>query len=117
MFNRIIGNTRKPESNFWGRMMLRGMNLGHNAMAVWCIDRCIKPQGNEDILDVGCGGGRNIAHFLKRTEGRVYGIDRSKSPCDSTEAGGNIRSKCIGNPFRRRNVRYCYRFRDHLFLE
>jgi methyltransferase, UbiE/COQ5 family len=58
-------------------MMLRGMNLGHNAMAVWCIDKCIKPQGNEDILDVGCGGGRNIAHFLKRTEGRVYGIDYS----------------------------------------
>ena len=52
-------------------MMLAGMNYGHNKMALWCIDECIRPSGEEDILDIGCGGGQNIANFLTRTKGKV----------------------------------------------
>lgn len=57
--------------------MLRGMNHGHNKMALWCIDECIRPDGAEDIIDIGCGGGQNIANFLTRTTGKVYGTDYS----------------------------------------
>lgn len=57
--------------------MLTQMNLGHNRMALWCIKECIRLNGEEDILDVGCGGGQNIANFLKRTKGKVYGVDYS----------------------------------------
>lgn len=57
--------------------MLGGMNFGHNSMALWSIDSCMKLGGNEDILDIGCGGGKNIANFLRRTSGKVYGIDYS----------------------------------------
>ena len=58
-------------------MMLAGMNYGHNKMALWCIDECIRPSDEEDILDIGCGGGQNIANFLTRTKGKVCGADYS----------------------------------------
>jgi ubiquinone/menaquinone biosynthesis C-methylase UbiE len=77
LFSKIIKNTEKPSAGFWGKLMLAGMNHGHQKMALWCIDNHIKLFGNENILDVGCGGGQNIANFLKRTNGKVYGIDYS----------------------------------------
>ena len=77
LFSNFIKNTAKPSSTFLGRMMLKGMNYGHQKMALWCIDNHIKLSGNEDVLDIGCGGGQNIANFLKRTNGKVCGIDYS----------------------------------------
>lgn len=77
LFKKIIANCRQPRSDFWGRLVLKGMNIGHNRLALWCINKCIQPIGTEDVLDIGCGGGRNIAHFLRKTEGTVCGIDYS----------------------------------------
>ncbi len=77
LFNNFIKNTAYPSTTFWGRLMLAGMNHGHQKMALWCIENHIKLSGNEDVLDVGCGGGQNIANFLKRTNGKVHGIDYS----------------------------------------
>lgn len=77
LFKKFVRNCRKPATDFWGKMMLAGMNYGHNKMALWCIDKCIRPSGKEDILDIGCGGGQNIANFLARTTGKVCGADYS----------------------------------------
>ncbi|MGI6322705.1 MAG: class I SAM-dependent methyltransferase [Bacteroidales bacterium] len=77
LFNNFIKNTAYPSTTFWGRLMLAGMNHGHQKMALWCIENHIKLSGNEDVLDIGCGGGQNIANFLKRTNGKVHGIDYS----------------------------------------
>lgn len=77
IFNNFIKNASKPSNTFFGKLMLIGMNHGHQKMALWCIDNHIELSGNENILDVGCGGGQNIANFLKRTNGRVCGIDYS----------------------------------------
>lgn len=77
IFNNFIKNTAYPSTTFWGRLMLAGMNHGHQKMALWCIENHIKLSGNEDVLDIGCGGGQNIANFLKRTNGKVHGIDCS----------------------------------------
>ncbi len=68
-------------------MMLAGMNYGHNKMALWCIDECIRPAGEEDILDIGCGGGQNIANFLTRTNGKVCGADYSAQSVAKSVAG------------------------------
>jgi aromatic-L-amino-acid decarboxylase len=77
LFSNFIKNAAKPSDTFLGKMMLKGMNYGHQKMALWCIDNHIKLSGNEDVLDIGCGGGQNITNFLKRTNGKVYGIDYS----------------------------------------
>ena len=95
LFKKFISNCRKPQADFWGRMMLAGMNLGHNKMALWCIDKCIRPKGHEDVLDIGCGGGRNIANFLTRTDGRVCGVDYSAQSV-AKSAAKNRKAICSG---------------------
>jgi hypothetical protein len=47
LFSNFIKNTAKPSSTFLGRMMLKGMNYGHQKMALWCIDDHIKKMSGE----------------------------------------------------------------------
>lgn len=77
LFSKIFSNTRKPEG-FWGRMMVNGMNGGsHAAMATWALDALEVPQDGR-IIDIGCGGGANIARLLSRSSGaKVTGVDYS----------------------------------------
>ncbi len=46
LFNNFIKNTAYPSTTFWGRLMLAGMNHGHQKMALWCIENHIKLSGN-----------------------------------------------------------------------
>ena len=77
LLSKIFSNTRKPEG-FFGKMMVNGMNGGgHAQMANWALSSVqIKEDGQ--ILDIGCGGGANIARLLQRApKGMVQGIDYS----------------------------------------
>lgn len=74
--HRVLQNTSCPKG-FWGRMILRGMNRFHAALARRGM-RHIDWQPDWTVLDIGCGGGANVRQLLKRCpEGRVYGIDLS----------------------------------------
>lgn len=77
ILNKIFGNARKPEG-FFGRLMVNGMNGGsHAALAQWGL-RGVEVRPDANVLDVGCGGGANIARLLERTpQGSVKGIDYS----------------------------------------
>ena len=77
ILSKIFSNTRKPEG-FFGRMMVNGMNGGsHARMAEWGISY-VKLSEHADALDIGCGGGANIARLLQRCpKGTVTGIDHS----------------------------------------
>ncbi|MBP5535709.1 MAG: class I SAM-dependent methyltransferase [Bacteroidales bacterium] len=77
MLSKIFSNTRKPEG-FFGRIMVNGMNGGsHARMAQWGLSFVNIAQG-ANILDIGCGGGANIARLLTLVpKGRVEGIDHS----------------------------------------
>ena len=77
LLSKIFSNTRKPEG-FFGRMMVNGMNGGgHAKLAEWGLSEVSIPE-KADILDVGCGGGANIARLLRRApKGKVTGIDYS----------------------------------------
>ncbi|MCD8006569.1 MAG: class I SAM-dependent methyltransferase [Oscillospiraceae bacterium] len=71
-------NTCKPEG-FGGKIMVTTMNIGgHAALAKWGLSH-LSLKSNLDILDIGCGGGANVATFLKRCpNGRVTGVDYSE---------------------------------------
>ena len=75
--NKILQNTRKPEG-FWGRIILRGRNKGHAPLAKWGMSY-LKWSPEWSLLDVGCGGGANLAEMsIRCPEGSVYGIDISE---------------------------------------
>lgn len=70
-------NTRKPQG-FGGKIMVKMMNSGHGKLAKWGFTK-ICAKSNAKVLDIGCGGGANVANWLgKCTNGHVSGIDYSK---------------------------------------
>lgn len=77
LLSKIFSNTRKPEG-FFGRMMVNGMNGGgHARLAEWGLSH-LTLTADANVLDLGCGGGANVARLLKRCpKGTVTGIDYS----------------------------------------
>ena len=77
LLSKFFSNARKPEG-FLGKIMVNGMNGGgHAAMANWAL-ASVTIGRDDQILDIGCGGGANIARLLQRTlRGTVTGIDFS----------------------------------------
>ncbi|MCH3918004.1 MAG: class I SAM-dependent methyltransferase [Spirochaetia bacterium] len=52
------------------------MNVGHHRGAIWSLQ--FFPIKNHDrLLDIGCGGGRNISIMAKKTQNTVFGLDYS----------------------------------------
>ena len=77
LFRKFINQTRKPEG-FLGKMMVNGMNDGHAKMADWGLSH-ISSFSPVEIVDLGCGGGRNAAELLERYPGAlVTAIDYSE---------------------------------------
>lgn len=77
LFKNFVSQTRKPEG-FLGKMMLRGMNSGHAKMADWGLDH-LQRVDPENIVDLGCGGGRNAGELLRRyPKARVTAVDYSE---------------------------------------
>lgn len=73
----LIKNARKPVGEL-GEKILDRMNESHESMAVWGVSHF---EVNEDdiILDIGCGGGRNLERFAEQIDsGKVVGIDYSE---------------------------------------
>lgn len=76
MFKNFLENFRKPKDNFGGRFMLKSMNKGHEKLASWGRSY-LEIKKEYTVLDLGCGGGRNIEYFLTKAN-KVYGIDHSE---------------------------------------
>lgn len=77
MLRQFFQNTRKPRG-FLGKMMLKSMNAGHTKLAAWGFSHLTLREGSH-ILDVGCGGGANIAKMLRDVpESIVDGLDYSE---------------------------------------
>ena len=76
IIKQFFNQTRKPEG-LLGALMLHGMNSGHAMLADWACSQLpsIAPQ---KAVDLGCGGGRNVAALLKKyPDAIVDGIDYS----------------------------------------
>jgi ubiquinone/menaquinone biosynthesis C-methylase UbiE len=84
MAKKFIEHTRKPESSLGGRFMLWGMNIGHDPCAKWGLSH-VDLGGAKKILDIGCGGGKNMKNMVKRApEATVCGIDYSEASVEKS---------------------------------
>ena len=92
LLSKFFSNTRKPEG-FLGKIMVNGMNGGgHASLATWAMDALQMPHDGA-ILDIGCGGGANIARLLKRCpQSTVYGVDYSSV---SVEKSSKVNAEAI----------------------
>lgn len=73
---RFFQNARKPKG-IGGRVMLFRMNIRHNANALWGLSHVEIPPAAK-ILDIGCGGGKNMRNLLRRApQGSIFGVDYS----------------------------------------
>jgi SAM-dependent methyltransferase len=75
--SKVLRQCRKP-TGWLGRIVVRGMNIGHSEMTNWGLGH-ISIEKNDTILDVGCGGGATIRKLARiATQGQVHGIDYSE---------------------------------------
>lgn len=73
----FLQNTRKP-IGFAGKLVVKMMNMGHGQMAKWAFSQ-IQTTTDKKVLDVGCGGGANIANWLEKCpQAKIYGVDYSE---------------------------------------
>lgn len=78
-------NVKKPQNTFLGFTQLRSMNKRHTAMANWGLSH-MKFENKRAILDVGCGGGKNVQRMLRTApDARVYGVDYSEASVSMTK--------------------------------
>lgn len=78
-------NTRKPRG-IGGKVMVSAMNLFHRALSGWGL-RQIDVVPDAQVLDVGCGGGANIAKLLtKCPAGKVCGVDYAQVSVQKSQA-------------------------------
>ena len=76
LYKDFVSQTRKPEG-FLGKMMVNGMNGGHAKMADWGMSH-LQTFVPEEIVELGCGGGRNAGELLKKySSAHVTAIDYS----------------------------------------
>lgn len=90
MFKSFFENFRDPKDNFGGRFMLKSMNKGHEKLARWGRSY-LNIDKDYIVLDLGCGGGRNIEYFLTKAD-KVYGLDHSET---SVKMASEINKKAI----------------------
>ncbi len=85
-------NTCKPEG-LGGKIMVTTMNIGgHAALAKWGLSH-LALESDLNILEIGCGGGANVAQLLKRCpDGSVTGVDYSEV---SVEKSKKVNAKAI----------------------
>ncbi|MCR5685144.1 MAG: class I SAM-dependent methyltransferase [Lachnospiraceae bacterium] len=85
LYKKFVSQTRKPEG-ILGKMMVNGMNGGHAQMADWGMSH-LKNIVPEEIVDIGCGGGRNAGELLKKYPGsKVTAIDYSEVSVEKAAA-------------------------------
>lgn len=81
----FFANTRKPEG-LGGKLMVAMMNWGHAPVARWGRS-FLRLKSGAQLLDLGCGGGANLAALLKLCpDGAAAGLDYSAVSVEKARA-------------------------------
>lgn len=71
-----LGNPAKPQGTA-GEEMLNRMNESHYAVTGWALE-FFEFSGNENVLDIGCGGGETLRRMAEKINGgHLTGVDYS----------------------------------------
>ena len=74
---RFLQNVKCPESNRYGCAQLRGMNTRYSLLSTWGLSHVFF-QRKRLVLDVGCGGGKNLKRLLNQSKNiNAIGVDQS----------------------------------------
>ena len=85
LYKNFVNQTRKPEG-LLGKMMVSGMNTGHAKLADWGMTH-LKGIVPSNIVELGCGGGRNTAELLKRyPQAKITALDYSSLSVEKTKS-------------------------------
>lgn len=77
LLGRLLSQCGRPRGWF-GRFLVRGMNLGHYGLTRWGLSKVVIPE-NANVLDIGCGGGRTLETLASLVKlGKAVGIDYSE---------------------------------------
>lgn len=85
LFKKYVNQVSKPEG-FLGKMMIDTMNGGHAKMADWGMSH-LQTIAPDEILEVGCGGGRNASALMKKyPSSKLTAIDYSELSVEKAKA-------------------------------
>lgn len=77
------GNPAKPTGED-GEKMLARMNESHAALTAWGLS-FFHWQGDEEVLDIGCGGGANLQRMSSHIKsGHLTGVDYAKTSVETS---------------------------------
>ncbi len=77
LLGRLLSQSGRPRGWF-GRTLVRGMNLGHSGLTRWGLSKVEIPE-HATVLDIGCGGGRTVERLASvARDGKAVGIDYSE---------------------------------------
>lgn len=77
LLGRLLSQCGRPRGWF-GRFLVRGMNLGHYSLTRWGLSKVVIPE-SANVLDIGCGGGRTLETLASIAKlGKAVGIDYSE---------------------------------------
>ena len=77
------GNPAKPTGEA-GEKMLARMNESHAELTAWGLS-FFHWQGDEDVLDIGCGGGANLHRMSGHIEsGHLTGVDYARTSVETS---------------------------------
>lgn len=80
-----IANVKSPENTRRGRWQLRAMNNRYSMLGVWGLSH-VNFARKRLVLDVGCGGGKNLERILKQSKQiNAVGVDISPASVQVTK--------------------------------
>ena len=80
-----IANVKNPENTRRGRWQLRVMNNRYSMLGVWGLSH-VNFARKRLVLDVGCGGGKNLERILKQSKQiNAVGVDISTASVQVTK--------------------------------
>ncbi|MBQ3379098.1 MAG: class I SAM-dependent methyltransferase [Clostridia bacterium] len=84
MIDKVTLNAANPRDDEYGRLMLERMNEHHALLYAWGHGH-ISVENAKNILDVGCGGGKNLYNMAKAAPlSHLYGADISQASLKKT---------------------------------